>query len=200
MTKDNLKARLAYSTIGQLSYIILAAMLATPESIVGGGLHIVTHAFGKITLFFCAGAILVSLHVKNVSDLDGVGKQIPLTMLAFFIGALSIIGLPPTAGLWSKLSIAIGSLDAEHMIPVAILMLSSLLNIAYLLPIPIRAFFRSKAETNQKHNHQNQEHFESRFGIEPMACKIAIGITMTACVALFFYSNYVTKVLYTLPL
>ena len=201
MTKDNLKARLAYSTIGQLSYIILAAMLVTPESIVGGGLHIVTHAFGKITLFFCAGAILVSLHVKNVSDLDGVGKKIPLTMFAFLIGALSIIGLPPTAGLWSKLSIAIGALDAEQMIPVAVLMLSSLLNIAYLLPIPIRAFFRKPPEVaSNNHDHNHVEHSESLFGIEPLACKIAIGITMTACVVLFFYANHVTNVLYTLPL
>ena len=195
ITKDNLKARLAYSTIGQLSYIILAAMLATSESIVGGGMHIISHAFGKITLFFCAGAILVSLHVKNVSDLDGVGKKIPLTMLAFFIGSLSIIGLPPTAGLWSKLSIAVGALDAGQIIPVAVLMLSSLLNIAYLLPIPIRAFFRKSPTISHEESHST-----SAFGIEPIACKIAISITMIACIFLFFYANRITDVLYTLPL
>ena len=198
MTKDNLKARLAYSTIGQLSYIVLAAMLATPESIVGGGLHIFVHAFGKITLFFCAGAILVSLHVKNISDLDGVGKQIPLTMFAFLIGSLAIIGLPPTAGLWSKLNIAIGSLDAEYLIPVAVLMLSSLLNIAYLLPIPVRAFFRDK--TNTVNELSQATSTTPILGIEPMACKIAISITMVVCIALFFFANRILDVLYTLPL
>lgn len=190
MTKDNLKARLAYSTIGQLSYIILAALIATPESVVGGSLHIVTHAFGKITLFFCAGAILVSLHYKNVSDLDGMGKYIPLTMIAFFVGALSIIGLPPTAGMWSKFSIAAGSLDAGLIIPVAVLMLSSLLNIAYLLPIPIRAFF--KAEKVASDSASENTHHQS----EPLACKIAISITMIACVVLFFCANKITDVLY----
>lgn len=193
ITKDNLKARLAYSTIAQLSYIILAALIATPESIVGGSLHIVTHAFGKITLFFCAGAILVSLHYKNISDLDGMGKHIPLTMFAFFIASLSIIGLPPTAGLWSKLSIASGSLDAGLFIPVAVLMLSSLLNIAYLLPIPIRAFFRSEKPHKKSLNNKNttlQHHSE------PLACKIAISITMVCCVVLFFYASKITDVLY----
>lgn len=186
MTKDNLKARLAYSTIGQLSYIILAALIATPESVVGGSLHIVTHAFGKITLFFCAGAILVSLHYKNVSDLDGMGKYVPLTMFAFFIGALSIIGLPPTAGMWSKFSIAAGSLDAGLFIPVGVLMLSSLLNIAYLLPIPVRAFFKPEKQSAQSDTHHS----------EPLACKIAITITMLACVVLFFCANKVTDILY----
>ena len=207
LTKDNLKARLAYSTIGQLSYIILAAMLATNESIVGGGMHIFSHAFGKITLFFCAGAILVSLHVKNVSDLDGVGKQIPLTMFAFLVGALSIIGLPPTAGVWSKFSIAIGALDAERIFPVAVLMLSSLLNVAYLLPIPIRAFFSQAKDSDDHHfQHQHNQHAEQstltnqRFGIEPLACKIAISITMSICVLMFFFASRITDVLYQLPL
>ena len=189
MSKDNLKARLAYSTVGQLSYIILAALIATPESIVGGSLHIVTHAFGKITLFFCAGAILVSLHYKNVSDLDGMGKHIPLTMFAFLIGSLSIIGLPPTAGLWSKLSISIGSLDAGLLIPLAVLMLSSLLNISYLLPIPVRAFFRPEKQRKQ----QEKEHHHTS---EPLACKIAISITMSFCILLFFYANKITDVIY----
>ena len=133
--------------------------------------------------------------MKNVSDLDGVGKQIPLTMLAFFIGSLSIIGLPPTAGLWSKLSIAVGALDAEQIIPVAVLMLSSLLNIAYLLPIPIRAFFRKQSTISHEGSHTTRT-----LGIEPIACKIAISITMIACIVLFFYANRITDVLYTLPL
>ena len=98
MTKDNLKARLAYSTVSQLSYIVLAALLAGQAGFLGGGLHIATHAFGKITLFFCAGAILVAAHKTEVSQLDGLGRAMPVTMTAFAIGALSIVGLPPWAG------------------------------------------------------------------------------------------------------
>ena len=149
MTKDNLKARLAYSTISQLAYIVLAALLANEFAARGAGLHIVSHAFGKITLFFCAGAIMVALHKKAISDMDGIGKQMPWTMTAFFIAALSIIGLPPLAGVWSKLAISQGALANGQVWLVAVLMLSSLLNIAYLLPIPIRAFF-ARTQPNSK--------------------------------------------------
>jgi len=142
-TKDNLKARLAYSTIGQLSYIVLAALLATSMSITGGALHIVMHAFGKITLFFCAGALLVAAHKTLISELDGIGRRMPITMGAFFIGALGIIGLPPAGGVWSKLLIAGGSLDTGTAFWAIVLLISTLLNIAYLLPIPMRAFLRA---------------------------------------------------------
>jgi len=114
-TKDNLKARLAYSTVSQLSYIILAALLASSTAITGGALHIVMHGFAKITLFFCAGAILVATHKSNISELDGLGRKMPITMLAFTIGSLGIIGLPPASGLWSKLLIAMGTLDNGHI-------------------------------------------------------------------------------------
>lgn len=142
-TKDNLKARLAYSTIGQLSYIVLAALLATSMSITGGALHIVMHAFGKITLFFCAGALLVAAHKTLISELDGIGRRMPITMGAFFIGALGIIGLPPAGGLWSKLLIVGGSFDSGTAFWAIVLLISTLLNIAYLLPIPMRAFLRA---------------------------------------------------------
>lgn len=191
MTKDNLKARLAYSTISQLAYIILAALIATELSLIGGGLHIISHAFGKITLFFCAGAILVSLHKKNVSDLDGVGKQIPVTMTAFFIGSLSIIGLPPTGGTWSKLLIAQGSIDASLWFPVAVLLISSLLNIAYLLPIPVRAFFKSE-KNEGSHSNASHDHHQAS---EPLSCKIAIIITSIACIALFFFPETIKQTL-----
>ena len=141
-TKDNLKARLAYSTISQLSYIVMAALLATTMSVSGGVLHIVMHAFGKITLFFCAGALLVTLHKSKISELNGVGRRMPITMGAFFIGSLCIIGLPPAGGIWSKLLIAGGSLEAGNLIWLTVLMLSTLLNIGYLLPIALRAFFK----------------------------------------------------------
>jgi len=141
-TKDNLKARLAYSTIGQLSYIVLAALLATTMSVTGGAAHIVMHAFGKITLFFCAGAIIVFAHKNLISELDGLGRRMPWTMGAFLVGALGIIGLPPAGGLWSKMLIVGGSFDTDTLVWALVLLFSTLLNIAYLLPIPIRAFLR----------------------------------------------------------
>ena len=102
MQQDNLKARLAYSTISQLSYIMLGAALANAHGILGAGLHIAMHAFGKITLFFCAGAIMVALYKTEISDMRGIGRQMPFTMAAFIIGSLSIIGVPPLGGSWSK--------------------------------------------------------------------------------------------------
>ena len=174
-TKDNLKARLAYSTISQLSYIVLAALLATTLSISGGVAHIVMHAFGKITLFFCAGAILVALHKKSISELDGIGRKMPITMAAFFIGAISIIGLPPTAGSWSKLMIAGGSFDGGTMFWALVLMLSTLLNICYLLPIPMRAFLKPLPEGASA---ERQE--------APFASLCAIVITASFFILLFF--------------
>ena len=102
LNQDNLKRRLAYSTISQLSYVVLGAVLASTASVTGATLHIATHAVGKITLFFCAGAILVAAHNTRVSDLDGLGRQMPITMGAFFIASVSIAGLPPMAGMWGK--------------------------------------------------------------------------------------------------
>jgi len=103
LTQDNLKRRLAFSTIGQLSYIVLGAGLASSLGVKGGMLHIAMHAFGKITLFFCAGAIFVATGKKYVSEMVGIGKQMPITLSAFFVGSLSVIGMPPTGGLISKL-------------------------------------------------------------------------------------------------
>jgi len=168
-TKDNLKARLAYSTISQLSYIVMAALLATT-------LHIVMHAFGKITLFFCAGAIMVSLHITKISDLDGMGRRMPITMICFSIGALGIIGLPPASGVWSKLLIAGGSLDGGNALWLAVLMLSTLLNIAYLLPIPLRAFFKPAATVQP-----------AGWSEAPASSLWAITITTTVCILLFLY-------------
>ncbi len=177
-TKDNLKARLAYSTISQLSYIVMAALLATTMSVMGGALHIVMHAFGKITLFFCAGAIMVSLHKKNISELDGMGKRMPITMACFFIGALGIIGLPPASGMWSKLLIAGGSLESGNAIWIGVLMLSTLLNIAYLLPIPLRAFFKPAAQPQPE-----------GWSEAPVPSLWAIAVTATCCVLLFLFPH-----------
>jgi multicomponent Na+:H+ antiporter subunit D len=176
MTKDNLKARLAYSTISQLSYIILAALIANARAIEGAVLHIVAHAFGKITLFFCAGAIMVAAHKTLISELSGLGRKMPYTFAAFFIAAISIIGLPPLVGVLSKLVIIEGIIDSDYYWLLAVLTLSSLLNIAYLLPIPFAAFF--KESNNLSGNNDTIQE-------APVTCLIAIGITALACIILF---------------
>lgn len=180
MRKDNLKARLAYSTVSQLSYVVLGAMLVTPLGWLGGSMHIVMHAFGKITLFFCAGAIMVATHKTEISQMRGLGRAMPITMGAFLIGALSIIGLPPLGGMWSKWYIAMGTLDNNQLVLLAVLMISSLLNVAYLLPVPIRGFF-SRAE----------EQSDPAAGIQeaPWNCVVALSVTALGCIVLFFYPD-----------
>jgi len=187
MTKDNLKARLAYSTISQLGYVVLGAMIVTPLAIVGGGMHIAMHAFGKITLFFCAGAIMVASHKTEISQMRGLGRTMPFTMAAFLIGSISIIGLPPMGGLWSKWYLALGALEAQQIWLVAVLMLSSLLNIAYLLPVPIRAFLSTPDDTSGE--------LPSGIKEAPVACLIAIGITCVGCLMLFLFPDAVYNLL-----
>ncbi len=196
-TKDNLKARLAYSTIAQLAYIVLGAALATPDGILGGGLHIATHAVGKITLFFCAGAILVASHKKNVSEMDGLGRAMPFTMGAFFLGSLSIIGLPPMGGSWSKWLLALGAADG-HAIFIAVLMLSSLLNIGYLIPIPVRAFFFDpKPDTHHDQRDEGASPHTDGRGLReaPLLCVVPLCLTAAGCIALFFFADRVVDLL-----
>ncbi len=146
MTKDNLKARLAYSTVSQLSYITLGMALATSMGVLGGGMHIAMHAMGKITLFMCAGSIYVAVHRTEISQMTGLGRAMPLTYGAFLIGALSIIGLPPLGGSWSKWLLIMGAADTGQWVMIAVLMISSLLNVAYLLSIVGRGFFLPAAD------------------------------------------------------
>jgi multicomponent Na+:H+ antiporter subunit D len=141
LTRDNLKARLAYSTVSQLSYILLGAALLTPSALVGGIVHITFHAVSKITLFFCAGSIYVSSHLTEVSQLGGIGKKMPWTMAAFAVATLSMIGVPPACGFVSKWYLVIGALERDSLVVLTMLMLSSLLNAAYFVPIVYRAFF-----------------------------------------------------------
>jgi len=204
LSKDNLKARLAYSTVGQLAYVVLAAALATSAGIIGGALHIVMHAAGKITLFFCAGAIYIAHHKTEVSQLDGIGRKMPWTMGAFAIGALSIVGLPPFGGAWSKWQIAIGALDAGKAYVVAVLMVSSLLNVAYLLSIVGRAFFRPPLAHDHAHAHSvGAAHIPGATAdsIEeaPFPCVLALCITAALCVVLFFAAGPITELLSTIP-
>lgn len=142
LKQDNLKKRLAYSTVGHLSYIVLGAALLSPQAFTGGIFHIATHATMKITLFFCAGAIYVNLHKENISDLNGIGKVMPWTMAAFAIGSIGLAGIPPVNGYLSKWFLGAGAVQADVNIALFILILSGLLNAGYFFPIIHRAFFR----------------------------------------------------------
>ncbi len=194
MRQDNLKRRLAYSTISQLSYVVIAAAIFMPYSIVGAAIHIAAHAFGKITLFFAAGAIMVTSHKTNVSQLDGIGKRMPITMTAFTIGSLSMIGLPPTAGFVSKWFIIEGAFNAGHYVALGVIIVSTLLNMAYFIPIIYAAFLKPgqpPPETKTGHHggddglvHVKYDHGEASF---PMALSLAVTASIT--VIFFFYPD-----------
>jgi multicomponent Na+:H+ antiporter subunit D len=177
LRKTSLKARLAYSTVSQLSYIVLGAMLATEAGIVGGGMHIATHAFAKITLFFAAGAVLIAAHETDVRRMGGLGRRMPLTFAAFFIGAVSIIGLPPGGGVWSKWFLGIATLEAGQQGLLIVLLGSSLLSVVYLLEIPVRAFFLPLTA-----DHASDVHGEA-----PWPCLIALAVTSLVTAGLFLH-------------
>ncbi|MEE8522309.1 MAG: proton-conducting transporter membrane subunit [Thermoanaerobaculia bacterium] len=183
LRKDNLKARLAYSTISQLSYIVLGAALANAAGVIGGGMHIAMHAFGKITLFFCAGAIYVASHKTEISDMRGIGRTMPVTTFAFLIGALSVIGLPPMGGSWSKWFLVLGAIDAGQLALVGVLVLSSLLNVAYLLPIAVRGFFLPPDGDAP--------------GIReaPLFCLVPLCASAAGCLILFFFADGLYRLL-----
>ena len=177
-TKDNLKARLAYSTISQLSYIVLGALLANEWGIIGGGMHIAMHAFGKITLFFAAGAVLVAAHETDISRMHGLGRTMPITFGAFFVGSLSIIGVPPAGGAWSKWFLGLGTLEAGQIGLLVVLMVSSLLSLVYLLEVPVRAFFSAPPE---------DAHHGEGIHEAPWQAVVAMIITALATMGLFLY-------------
>jgi multicomponent Na+:H+ antiporter subunit D len=177
LRSDNLKRRLAYSTVSQLAYVVLAAALLTPLSIVGAALHIAAHAFGKITLFFAAGAIYTAAHKTEVSQLDGIGRRMPWTLAAFGVGALSMIGLPPAAGFVSKWYMVSGALEAGQWVPLAVIVASTLLNAGYFLPIVYRAFFAGAAPGEAAH------------GEAPWTMVAALVATAALTVLMFFFSE-----------
>ena len=193
LKKDNLKARLAYSTISQLSYIVLGAALATGAGVLGGGMHILMHAMGKITLFFCAGSIIVFAHKTEISTMDGLGRRMPITMGAFFVASLSIIGLPPMGGSWSKWFLAMGAVDAGQAMFVGVLMLSSLLSIGYLMPVVGRAFFLPAKPWTDEHGHEHEAQTERREG--DWKCTVPLVVTAAGCVVLFFMADHVRTLL-----
>jgi len=147
--QDNLKARLAFSTVSQLSYIVLGAALLTPSGILGGIVHVTNHAVSKITLFLCAGSIYVSAHKTEVSQTSGLARQMPWTMAAFAIASLSLVGIPPASGFVSKWYLALGSLERGSPLLLVVLLVSSLLNAAYLGPVVYKAYFEDAADAGQ---------------------------------------------------
>ncbi len=175
MSQDNLKRRLAFSTIGQLSYIVLGVSLLSYHAVAGSMMHIAMHAFGKITLFFCAGAIFVATGKKYISQLNGLGKKMPFTMGAFAIGAMSVTGLPPTGGLWSKFYLIWGAAEAGQIVLMCVYLVSSVLNGVYFFPIVYRAFFKPLPEGEMP-------------GLKeaPTACVIPLTVTAVGSVLLFF--------------
>ncbi len=183
LSKDNLKARLAYSTVSQLSYIILGVALLTDPGIQGGLIHIVNHGFSKITLFFCAGAIYVASHKKNISEMGGLGKTMPYTFAAFGIASLSMIGAPPVAGFITKWNLLIGSVQAHQIGILLILIASTLLNAAYFAPITYKAFFGKRPPG---------EKFE---GVKeaPLAMLIPILIACAVSVIIGIFPNFMLQ-------
>jgi multicomponent Na+:H+ antiporter subunit D len=179
LSKDNLKARLAYSTVSQLSYIIMGVALLTPAGIRGGLIHIANHGFAKITLFFCAGAIYVATHKKNISEMEGLGKTMPFTFGAFAVASLSMIGAPPVAGFVTKWNLLVGSVQAHQIGILLILIASTMLNVGYFAPVTFKAFFGKRPEG------------EPYTGIKeaPLAMLIPILIACTISVILGLFPN-----------
>jgi multicomponent Na+:H+ antiporter subunit D len=141
----DIKRRLAYSTVSQVSYIVLGTALAGPAATVGGLAHLVHQGLMKITLFFCAGALAERMNVTRVNQLDGAGRAMPFTMFAFSIAAMGMVGIPPVAGFVSKWQLGLGGLESGQPWVIFVLGLSSLLNAAYFLPLVYRAWFRPAA-------------------------------------------------------
>ena len=198
LSKDNLKARLAYSTISQLAYVVLGLSLATSAGVMGGALQIPMHAMGKITLFFCAGSIYVAAHKTEISQLDGLGRVMPITFAAFLIGALSIIGLPPMGGSWAKYYLMLGAVEADKAILMGVLLVSSLLNIAYLLPIPARGFFMKTPDGWPDEDRVSGEvNRMTRAGIKeaPLFMLVPLSLTALGTIVLFFTADHITAFL-----
>ncbi len=184
LTHDNLKKRLAFSTVSQLSYVVMAAAVATPLAIIGAILHIAAHAVSKITLFFAAGSLHTAGHLDYVSQLDGAGRRMPWTMGAFAVGALAMIGLPPTAPFLSKWFMLEGYLSAEHLFAFGVIVLSTVLNACYFLPILHRAFFREAPLPSAAH---------PVHGEGPWPSVVALTVTAGFTLLLFLFPDTVHR-------
>lgn len=187
LRQQNLKRLLAYSTISQLSYVVLAVAIMTPAAEKGASLHIVAHAFGKITLFFAAGAIYVASKKTELPQLAGIGRRMPWTMAAFTIGALSMMGVPPTAGFVSKWYILSGALQSDNLVAITTLVLSTVLNAAYFLPIIYAAWLMPEAKSEGKSH-----------GEAPWPMVLALTATATLTVLFFMFNATVMELHYSL--
>jgi len=181
MTKDDLKARLAWSTVGQLAYITSAAMLPMASGLVAGGLHMVFHAVAKITLFMCAGAIYVATGANRVSEMGGLGRRMPWVFTAFLAASLGIIGLPPMAAVWSKLLMITAAFEGGHWVFAVALVASSMLGLVYLLPIAFRALFPPIGAPPPREF--------VRPGGTPGTAVVAVCVAAAACIVLFFVAD-----------
>jgi multicomponent Na+:H+ antiporter subunit D len=200
LSKDNLKARLAYSTVSQLSYIILGVALLSPTAVEGGLVHIANHAFAKITLFFCAGAIYVTAHKKEISEMGGLGRKMPWTFGAFAVASLSMIGAPPVGGFITKLYLLVGALDAGAIVILVVLVLSTLLNAAYFVPVITQAFFGKPAAAGKPgqaagheghgHGHGAVGHAEGEHGEAPLAMLVPLCLTAAISVLLGIFPEF----------
>jgi multicomponent Na+:H+ antiporter subunit D len=177
LRQHNLKRMLAYSTIGQLSYVVMAAAVLTPLSEIGAAVHIVAHAFGKITLFFAAGAIYTASKKTELHQLKGIGARMPWTMAAFTIGALSMIGVPPLAGFVSKWFILAGAFESDNYVAIFTIILSTVLNAAYFLPVIFAAWFAQEAPGGKDH------------GEAPWPAVLALCVTAALTLAFFFFNQ-----------
>lgn len=195
LRKDDLKARLAYSTVAQLAYVTLGVALANPMGALGATLQLVSHAMGKITLFMCAGAIEVTGSRKYVSAMRGLGRHMPFTFAAFLLGAFCMIGLPLTGGVWSKFYLMKGAADAGEPMLLAVWVLSSLLSIAYLLPVVARGFFLSPStqdEPAQDTENETSGAIPDKLREAPLWCVIPACLTGILSAGLFFVTPFIT--------
>lgn len=186
MTKDDLKARLAYSTVSQLSYVVLGVAMLTPLAVTGGVAHIAHHAFGKITLFFAAGAIYVATHNKKISLMSGLGRKMPWTFGAFALASLSMIGVPPVAGFVSKWYMINGAVSANYTIFLVALLSSTILNASYFTPIIYKAFFEAPVTDH------------SHFSEAPMTMVVPLFFTALVSVALGLYPQIFIQFIQTI--
>jgi len=171
--QDNLKARLAFSTVSQLSYIILGAALLNSSGVLGGIAHITNHAVSKITLFFCAGSIYVSTHKTEISQMSGLAERMPWTMAAFALSSLSVVGIPLTSGFVSKWYLALGAVDRQSLVLLGVLLVSSLLGAAYLGQILYKAYFEIEKEPSA-----NEEVHEVPWIVVPLAISAAASLLL----------------------
>lgn len=186
--QNNLKKRLAYSTISQLGYILLGILILNKDSLVGGLLHLINHAVIKITLFFCVGIIMYTRGKTDINEIKGIGKEMPYTMWCFTISSISLVGIPPTNGFVSKWYLAQGGLLEGKVVFPAILLISALLTAMYLFPIITAAFFKKDEEQ------KNEEKIE----IKEAPMKMLLPIILITCITIILglYPNPVLNFLF----